>query len=652
MSEAAEEHFVPEEGLTLNSLIAIIYAAVVLQPAAIYLSMTAGISIGAGYVAVLLFVELARIFGRPLRRAEVFIIFSMSGMAAASNYFMAMPWNAYIRTSAISHSFYIGEKTVAELVPVWMAPRAGSVAMMQRLILHTDWIPNLALWPLTSFIIIPIMDIMLGFLSAQLYIEVEKLPFPMQQVDASVVNTLSERGPRRMKAFTIAAALGMAYGFVLYSLPILSETLIGIRLSFIPWLWADLTSSIERYLPGATFGVSTDLITFLTGWIVPLNVVVSMFVGSLALNLVGNHLLVRFDILESGIDWFPNMGIAGITQRAQMKFWASVFVGLSIATALVPLVRKREYLTSTFRSLSRLSEASKRAGYIPLKFILIGYLAASSASMAIFYILMPPEFNADYWWFPILLVPGWTFIVTLVAARSIGSTGTNLFSPSGYGQVYLGYAASPAYVKEGILLSIPYNGLEAWAAPLAISQGGASWCAAFKVCQLTGTKPTSYIKAWFVAVSISFVTSLIYMQMFWSLAPIPSASYPYLSFQWPITLMFWNLWVTKSIVMFNPIVIVGSFIAGATIDVIPAFLQLPFSLIGFVVGASTPIPGNVSMFIGAVVGHYFIRKRLGEEWWKNYRYVLLAGIFLGEALMVGISATIMLMSKAAWILPF
>ncbi|RLG09386.1 MAG: hypothetical protein DRN68_01675, partial [Thaumarchaeota archaeon] len=102
MTERRNRRLALEEGLTINSILAIIYAAVVLQPAAIYLTMTAGVTIGAGYVAVLLFVELARLLGRPLRRAEVFIIYSMSGLAAMTNYFMAMPWNAYIRTSPIS----------------------------------------------------------------------------------------------------------------------------------------------------------------------------------------------------------------------------------------------------------------------------------------------------------------------------------------------------------------------------------------------------------------------------------------------------------------------------------------------------------------------------------------------------------------------
>lgn len=646
-SQASDQSLIMEEGLTRYSLIAIIYAAVVLQPASIYLGMTAGIGIGAGYVSVLLFAELARIFGRPLKRAEVFIIYSMAGMAVGSNYFMSMPWNAYIRTSPISRSFYIGGKTVAELIPVWMAPPAGSEAIVRRLILHPDWIPNLALWPITSYIIVAIMDIMLGFLCTQLYVETEKLPFPIQQVEASVINILSEREPRRMRVFSIASIIGMAYGFVLYGLPIITEAIMGIRFSVIPWLWADFTSGIERFLPGATFGISTDLTSFLTGWIIPFNVVVCMFIGTIALNLVGNHLLVRFDVLKVGVDWFPNMGISGVMLRSQMKFWASVFVGLSIAAAIVPLLRSRGYLTSTFRSLSKLSETSRRAGYLPLKVILIGFLTASSASILIFLALVSPEFRANYWWFPIVLGPAWTFLITLVAARSIGLTGYNLFASTGYG-----YSASPAYLKEGILLAIPYNGLDGWATPLAISQGGASWCANFKVCQLTGTKPISFIKAWFLTIGISFVTSLIYMQMFWSLAPIPSASYPYLSYQWPITLMFWNLWVTKSITMFNPLVIVFSFIAGALIDIIPAFLKLPFSIIGFIVGASTPIPGIVSMFIGAIVGNYLMRVRLGEEWWKNYRYLFLAGVYLGEAIIVGIAATIMLIIKAAWILPF
>ncbi|MEM1515626.1 MAG: hypothetical protein QXL85_07070 [Candidatus Bathyarchaeia archaeon] len=636
-----------EEGLTINSILAIIYAAVVLQPAAIYLFMTAGISIGAGYVVVLLFVELARILFRPLKKAEVFIIYYMGGLAATLNYFISMPWNAYIRTSPISRSFHIGEKTIADLIPLWMAPRADSIAIVGRTIFHPDWVPNLLVWPITIFILTPIMDIMMGFLAAHLYIEIEKLPFPLQQIDAMVIETLSEREPKRIRVFTVAALIGIAYGFILYGLPILSETLMGTRLSFLPLPWLDLTASIERYLPGSSLGISTDLTAFLIGWVIPFEVVVSMFIGSFALNVIGNHLLLKFNVLKVGEDWFPNMGIAGVTLRFQMKFWASVFVGLSVAIALVPLVRKKEYIISTFRSLSKISESSRRAGYLPLKIILAGYLAASFASIGIFYVLVSPEFRVAYWWFPILLGPGWTFIVTLVAARSIGLTGYNLFAATGYG-----YTASPAYIKEGILLSLPYQGLDAWAAPLAISQGGASWCAAFKLCQLTGTKPASFIKAWFLTVLISFITSMLYMQMFWSLAPIPSSSYPYLSFQWPITLLFWNLWVTKSIVIFQPMIILFSFFVGAIMDIIPEIIRIPFSPIGFIVGASTPVPSNISSFVGAIVGHYFIRKRLGEEWWKDYRYVVLAGVFLGEALVVGIAATIMLMSKAAWILPF
>ncbi len=83
-----------EEGLTSRTWPVILYGAFILMPANIYLMLVAGTNLtgAVSFVALILWVEMARLGRRPLSPAEAFIVYSISGMAAGQllfyNYYL------------------------------------------------------------------------------------------------------------------------------------------------------------------------------------------------------------------------------------------------------------------------------------------------------------------------------------------------------------------------------------------------------------------------------------------------------------------------------------------------------------------------------------------------------------------------------------
>ena len=77
----------------------------------------------------------------------------------------------------------------------------------------------------------------------------------------------------------------------------------------------------------------------------------------------------------------------------------------------------------------------------------------------------------------------------------------------------------------------------------------------------------------------------------------------------------------------------------------------PFSLVSLLVGAQIPIATTLSAFLGALTGRKLIAKKLGADR-ERYRYILVAGIGMGEGIMAGIGATIALITRSIWMLPY
>jgi hypothetical protein len=489
---------------------------------------------------------------------------------------------------------------------------------------YPEWIIPILLTIVTA-ILTRITDFSMGLLTIQLYSEVEKLPFPMARPGAEACLTLAERDRSKMKIFTFSALIGAIYAIFLYGFPIVT----GGAAQILPIPWFDFNNIMEMVLPGGSFGVATDITAFASAFVIPPDVLVYTILGSFAFYLVGNPIMVQMGIFK---EWTQGFSLTLTYQRSVLYIWSGPIIGLALAAALMPLLRHPEFLTRTFRSLRRLPEASRRAGFLPLTTIMLLYLVSRSAMVAISSILVP----AFPIWILILITIVLPFVMTLVSARAIAETGFTVEIP---------------YVREVAILGSGYEGIDIWFAPIAVGTGGAGWCNAFKICLLTETKPSSMIKAYFIAAPLAWLMSFVYVSAFWSIAPIPSMMYPWTVITWPINAVYQNLWVTRMLEVFRPIWILTSFSTAAIIYLVADQIRFPFSLIGLVAGTGMPIPNAVSLAIGLLTSKMFERV-FGKEWWLKYRAVILAGLIGGEGIVIGFAATIYLIIKFTWILPY
>jgi len=627
-----EESLEVQEGLTWRSFLAIVYSGIVLQPFVWYLALAVGYVNTALIVpttVILLFSELSYFFGKPIRKQELYIMWAASTVPCEI-YMLTLLYNIWYRSSPISWMFTApGSSTpLPFLIPDWFSPPLNSPVRQLRTLFYPDMILPIAVFFLgVYFLPTTLCAFSEGFILYEIYKE-ENLPFPLQVAQVEAVMTLSEREPARIRILTLCGLISMIYTLFLYAVPLIS----GFNVMPIPIPWFDFNLELEKYLPGASLGIATDLTLYAIGLMLPLSLTIFMFAGSFSLYFVGNHLLTSWGIFE---EWRPGMSVALAFQRSTLHVWAGVIVGLAIAAGLMPLIKNPRYVTGAIRSATKLSK-NGRAGIPPLWLVLIVYLTSATAIIIMTYFLVP---SFPIWWS--ILLTAWTFLLALVSARGIGVAGQPITIP---------------YVRESILIGSGYPNVDVWYSPIG-SVNNAEWFVAFyKMAELTKTKPTSYVKANIIGTFIGLVMSLIYLNMFWSIAPVPSSAYPFTIIQWPVNAILQNLWITRSFSIFKLEYILGAFIVGSGLyfgfELLGVVgLRMPFSLLGIAAGASSALPVNMAILTSAIAGKA-IERKLGREKWGQTRPTVVAGLLLGEGAMITVSAGIAMLLRARWILPY
>jgi hypothetical protein len=208
------------------------------------------------------------------------------------------------------------------------------------------------------------------------------------------------------------------------------------------------------------------------------------------------------------------------------------------------------------------------------------------------------------------------------------------------------------YVREAFLIAFTKPGeVEPWLVPAKVSTGAGIITHRIKVAMLLKVRPVDYFKAYAITLPFVLLFSFIYLQIFWSMAPIPSAAYPWTVITWPIGSLSFSMWVSRSIEVFKPDLIVVSALLIFAASLIARRFNLPFSPIGFAAGAALTPPFAINYFLGAVVGK-IIERRYGREYWENIRSTLIAGLFCGIGLALALTVMLVMISKSVWILPF
>ena len=184
-----------------------------------------------------------------------------------------------------------------------------------------------------------------------------------------------------------------------------------------------------------------------------------------------------------------------------------------------------------------------------------------------------------------------------------------------------------------------YHGIEIWYAPIPIHNYGEA-TVGFREVELTGTSFRGIIKAEFIVFPVVMISSLLFSQFIWRLAPIPSSAYPYAQELWHLqalnTLLMQTSTLEGNSLFFqalNANYVFSGLGLGLVMYMILSLFGLPVLLIYGVVrglGQSTP-HGIVLEVAGAILGRYYFYKRYGPMW-RQYAPVLLAGFSCGMGL--------------------
>lgn len=616
------DHF--EEGFDLKTVIGAIFIGFLMMPGSMYLQLVIGTGIGpaARWVTIILFAEVAKRAYTDLKQQEIFLLYYMAGAALASP-FQGLLWSQYLVQSDAARMLGL-----TEFIPTWIAPQPDSISLIERTFLHRDWlIPILLL--MGAQLIQRIDQFGLGYSLYRITSDVEKLPFPMAPVGALGTMALAESNEDKKKSwkwriFSIGGVIGLAFGSIYVLLPTVSGLIFTEPIRLIPIPWVELTRHTEGVLPAVATGIQLDLGLIFIGMVLPFWAVIGGLIG-LVITMVANPILYQQGILQR---WHQGMGTVETVFANNFDFYMSFGIGLGLSIGLVGLWQ----VLKSFKKNGDPNRGTLKDLFHPPPgrgdfnfWISIGIYVFSTLAYVGLCVLLVPKF-------PWIFFLGYGFIytpvVSYITARMEGIAGQFVSLP---------------LVREASFIAgarfFGYQGIEIWYAPIPIHNYGEA-TVNFRQIELTGTSLRGIIKAEIVVFPVVMISSLLFSQFIWRLAPIPSASYPYAQELWHLQALNTLLMQTSTLEgnslfyqALNGTYILSGVSFGVVIYAILSFLGLPILLVYGVVrglGQSTP-HGLILEVIGAFLGRYFFLKRYGKMW-RQYAPVLLAGFSCGMGL--------------------
>ena len=625
------------DGFNSKILWAALFVGFIMTPGAIYLDLVTGQSIaGAGqWVTIIMFIEISkRLFVKLTPQETIILYWLTGGLTAAGGVFQTFIWNQYLIQSPHADG-------LVQFIPSWVVPTRGSESLAIRTLIHSEWVKPIMLAIVTSILGMT-NSLSMGYMLFRITNDIERLPFPMAPVQAGGATALSESSSGvetwRWRVFSIGSVIGMGWGLIYAGIPTMTGILLVTKVEFIPIPFADFTTHFQSVLPATPVGLGTDLGAVLTGFVLPFWVVVGMFCGSIVGSIILNPILYNAGILKS---WSPGMESIPTSFNNSIDFGLSFGIGTALVVGLVGAITAGWALYKGQKGLSKERQTilppDPDRGDIRIITPAIVWLLSTACYVFLIYLLIP-----DFpWWIVAIFGFLWTPFFSYIGARMIGLTGQP-------------FGTSFPYVKEGCFYLSGYKGAAIWFAPLPMFEHGGV-AATFKQLELTRTKFRSYVKLAVLGTVVTFVFGLMFWTLIWKLAPIPSAAYPYIEKMWPLQAMNQTLWVRSTLPgqsgLLEKIVkweyILAGFTFGWTMYGALTLLKVPMVFFyGFVGGFGTWIHYTLPSFIGAILGRYYFRKRLGVEKWTAYTPVLLAGYGCGLGLIGMTAVAFALVAKA------
>jgi len=650
-----------EEGFTVRTMLGTVFAAVLMMPAAFYLFLMLGGTVGAmvEWTTIILFMELARRSFTTVKRQELYLIYYLVGtVTAAGGAFYPLIWNQYLRQSPAAKSLGLADK-----IPDWIAPPPGSMAYIERTFIHHDWLMPIVI-TITVSVLYRMQVLGLGYVLFRIASDLERLPFPLAPIIAQGATALAEVSEEkeswRWPVFSTGTMIGLVYGAFYVAVPIISGAFLLKPISLIPIPYVDFTLSLQSKLPTARLGISTDISMLIVGFVLPFPIVAGSFISFLLTNFVASPLLFKAGAAAGGTNtMFPNwrsgMDFVQTELVTGYDLWMSIAIGtvlayavIGISTTIKALKASRQSGEKDARAKGSLAPVPGR-GDFPLSLAFGVWLVATLGMIWLCYALVP-DFPI---WIIAALVLLWAPIIAFVSTRLYGISGGGIRIP---------------FLTSGVILASGYKGVDIWFAPIYIADYG-FYAARFREVELTGTKMTSLIKAEVFAFLLLLVFSFLYWSFFWKLSPIPSAQYPQSQAVWPLSAFNYLLWCTGNLegganylqaaLKWKPILgcFGGSLLLYGALSLLGINSLWFYGLIGGITANASADYGTFSywiptLFIGALLGRFYFAKRFGADTWQKYAVVLAAGYTCGVGLIGMLAVAIAMIFKAVRVLPY
>jgi len=648
------------DSFNLKAIIGGLFVGLIMTPASMYMQLVTGTDVGpaAQWVTIILFLEVARRSFTSLSRPEIYILYYMAGATLiSSGPGSGLLWQQFLVQSEEMRKFGIADK-----IPQWYAPHSPDV-LGSRSFLNPAWYVPIALMGL-GMLIARLDNFGLGYIMYRVTSDVEKLPFPMAPVGAAGVTALADasggRETWRWRVFSFGAVLGMAFATLYLALPAITGAFLPEKIAIFPVPFTDLTGNIEKLIPATPFMLSFDLGLLILGMVLPYWAMMGSFIG-LLMGVIANPILYHYGILKN---WAPGAGAIRTLNSNTLDFYFSFGLGLTFAIAFIGFWQVISGLLEARRAGNQSGQKTGAlhallnppAGRGDIKLWVAGliYFATTTTTIVTAYFLLENAHEHGYGspitWTLLAVFAFYGFvytpIISYVSARMEGIIGNTVNIP---------------FVREATFILTGYQGAAIWFAPFPANNYGAATLY-FRKTELTGTKISTMLKAELFILPIAFISTVIFSQFIWTIAPVPSQSFPYTQTMWEAIAYRSGLIMSATMQggehgpfaeAFHWSYLFIGFVLATGLFGILRFFGLPILLVyGLIRGLDQAAPHVIiPQFLGALLGRYYFARRFGEMW-KQYIIVFYAGYSCGTGLVMMLSLGIVFISKSVFQSPY
>jgi hypothetical protein len=631
------------KGVSWRSLSALLFSIFVVQPVLIYYNLISNLTFMiSAWIAIMLWSELANLFGSKLTTQELFIVLVFQPVSVSySLFFINILRNMYYSTC--DTTYLLG---IAQHIPEWWAPRGSALDEILRskwVFLHPAWIMILSLFTSTIFLLL-ISDIGLGYFNYLLFSKVEKLEFPAARAQVATLSTLSQRSHFEIRMLFNAVLAGSLINLLSKFLPyLLGSLLYGGMISytaFSPLL--DLTDLLDNVLPGSSFTISGDAIWYVTGMLLPIPIALAQFLGAFSLYFIGTKLITSMNLWPPESAWSTGWGWSRLVERSNIYFYTSLTIGLCISALVMPILLNPKPFIRAFGMLRNIGKMGEE--WISSRMVFVAFLLPSITVTLISWYLTGFEFPL----FNLLaFIIGGSFFVTYLATASLGVT-------------YVGFPTIP-YIRELMLYLSGSPNKQIWFTPFTLSVGGQYVAQSLFQADYCSVKAQEFIKIYVILVVLSIFSGFLFTMLFWYAAPIPSSAYPATIISWPVDALTWGrmlTWMWSGYIFRVNWIMIGFMVGSVMYAISSLIFKVPYFLISFTTGIFAgvlwyipPVGFTLSQLIGSIISNKIIGKKYGDAWRKATPMIVM-GFTIGDGLMEILRAMAIMVVRSLWILPY